>query len=117
MGTVGIQGLHACVHQESSNHMHRGCRVKGLFPLAGNPTADQLPTTTHFGCVSLSVYLCLILPPAGSYYSNCTNCGLYVARSLYGLFTHSSVGAAWLLCGTVYSYVWLHSMFAHSITG
>lgn len=86
-----------------------GLQSQRSLPTCRNPTADQLRTTTHVGCDALSEYLRLILPPAGPYCSNCTNCGFYVARIVYGLFAHSSVGAAWLLCGTLYSYVWLHT--------
>lgn len=86
-----------------------GLQSQRSLPTCRNPTADQLRTTTHVCCDALSEYWRLILPPAGPYCSNSTNCGFYVARIVSGLFAHSSVGAAWLLCGTFYSYVWLHT--------
>lgn len=95
MGTVGTE-VFTCV----SDHVHRGCRVKGLFPPAGNPAAHELRTTTHSGCVwLLSVYLCLTLPPAGPDYSNGPNWGGFLFM-VYLLIPQ--LGASRLLRGTFF---------------
>lgn len=64
MGTVGMQVLHACVHQKGSDHVNRGCRVKGLFPPAGilqQISCGPPPTYAVTLCPSIYASFCHLL--------------------------------------------------------